>query len=195
MKTQLLTGFFLTILTINSLAQDNTELNTGWKCQAIGKIKAEGPKISTPDFSTKTWLDATVPGTVLTTLINNKLAPDPFYGMNNEQIPDIYKTGRDYYTYWFVKDFNEAKELNKGEQVWLNFRGVNYGCDIWLNGHKLNATIHFGMYLRQSYNITKYIRRGANRIAVIVYPPTPSATPTAARAATERSPATFLTST
>jgi len=161
----------------NSQAQNLSELNTGWKCQAIGKTKAEGAKISTPGFSTKSWLDATVPGTVLTTLINNKLAPDPFYGMNNEQIPDIYKTGRDYYTYWFVKDFTEAQRPSNGQQLWLNFRGVNYGCDIWLNGHKLNPTTHFGMYLRQSYNITQFINAGANRIAVIVYPPDPVGNP------------------
>lgn len=177
MKTHILTGIFLAILSTNTQAQNITELNTGWKCQAIGKIKAEGAKISTPDFSTKNWLDATVPGTVLTTLINNKLAPDPFYGMNNEQIPDIYKTGRDYYTYWFVKDFTEAQKPSGGQQLWLNFRGVNYGCDIWLNGHRLNATTHFGMYLRQSYNITQYVHAGANRIAVIVYPPDPVGNP------------------
>jgi mannosylglycoprotein endo-beta-mannosidase len=177
MKSNLLTGILLAVLSLNTQAQNLTELNTGWKCQAIGKIKAEGAKISTPDFSTKSWLDATVPGTVLTTLVNNKLAPDPFYGMNNEQIPDIYKTGRDYYTYWFVKDFTEAQKPSNGQQLWLNFRGVNYGCDIWLNGHKLNATTHFGMYLRQSYNITKYVNAGANRIAVIVYPPDPVGNP------------------
>ncbi|MBS1606406.1 MAG: glycosyl hydrolase [Bacteroidetes bacterium] len=177
MKIYLLTGIFLAILSTSSRAQNITELNTGWKCQAIGRIKAAGAKISTPDFSTKSWLDATVPGTVLTTLINNKLAPDPFYGLNNEQIPDIYKTGRDYYTYWFVKDFTETKRPSSGQQLWLNFRGVNYGCDIWLNGHRLNATTHFGMYLRQSYNITQYVNTGANRIAVIVYPPDPVGNP------------------
>jgi len=177
MKNNILTGILLAALSLNTHAQNLTELNTGWKCQSIGKLKADGSKLSTPDFSTKNWLDATVPGTVLTTLINNKLAPDPFYGMNNEQIPDIYKTGRDYYTYWFVKDFSEPQKPAKGRQIWLNFRGVNYGCDIWLNGHKLNATTHFGMYLRQTYNITKFVNAGANRIAVIVYPPDPVGNP------------------
>ncbi|MEN0056694.1 MAG: glycoside hydrolase family 2 TIM barrel-domain containing protein, partial [Mucilaginibacter sp.] len=101
----------------------------------------------------------------------DKKVPDPFYGMNNEQIPDIYKTGRDYYTYWFVKDFKEALPAS-GNQVYLNFRGVNYSCDIYLNGHKLNEKLHSGMFLRQSYNITKWIAKdGNNRVAVIVYPP------------------------
>ena len=63
-------------------------------------------KISLPSYKLKGFMPATVPGTVLTTMLNNKLIPDPFYGMNNEKIPDIYNTGRDYYTYWFVKDFS-----------------------------------------------------------------------------------------
>src|ERR1700755_944153 len=92
----------------NSPAENNEyELNTGWKCQAIEKVKAAGEKVSAPGFSISGWLDATVPGTGLTTLINNKLEPDPFYGLNNEKIPDIYTTGRDHYTYWFVKNFRE----------------------------------------------------------------------------------------
>ncbi|HVW59297.1 MAG TPA: hypothetical protein VHC48_04655, partial [Puia sp.] len=89
-------------------AQDTYELNTDWKCINFSKLSAGGEKISQPSYSTKDWMPATVPGTVLTTLINNKLMPDPFYGMNNQRIPDIYKTDRDYYTYWFVRDFTEA---------------------------------------------------------------------------------------
>src|SRR5450631_4252998 len=126
-------------------AQDQYELNTGWKCINISKIAAggDGRKISLPSWRTADWMPATVPGTVLTSLIDNRLAPDPFYGMNNEKISDIYSTGRDHYTYWFVKDFTETKPSAAG-QVWLHFRGVNYGCDVWLNGHKLNVATHFG---------------------------------------------------
>lgn len=165
------------LLTVSGIlhAQMDQELNTGWKCQAIGKVKAAGEKISQPGFSTAGWLDATVPGTVLTTLINNKLEPDPFFGLNNERIPDIYTVGRDHYTYWFVKNF---KETRGREQVWLDLRGVNYSCDVFLNGHKLNEQRHYGMYLRQSYNITKFLAaNGDNRLAIIVYPPDPVGNP------------------
>ena len=177
MKRIISTGLILLTFSFLLQAQAPYELNSGWKCQAIGKIKADGAKLSTKDFSTKGWLDATVPGTVLTSLINNHLEPDPFFGMNNDKIPDIYTTGRDHYTYWFVKDFTEVKPSKSG-QVWLNFRGVNYSCDVWLNGHKLNATTHFGMYLRQTYNITGFLAaNGQNRLAVIVYPPDPVGNP------------------
>jgi mannosylglycoprotein endo-beta-mannosidase len=164
------------LLLLPVLLHAQTELNTAWKCQAVGKVHAAPEKLSQPGFSTAGWLPATVPGTVLTTLIDNHLAPDPFYGLNNKQIPDIYTTGRDQYTYWFVRDFKQT--AGKGEQVWLDFRGINYGCDVWLNGHRLNEQTHHGMYLRQSYNITTFLSaKGENRLAVIVYPPDPVGNP------------------
>ncbi|WP_183559229.1 glycoside hydrolase family 2 protein [Mucilaginibacter sp. SP1R1] len=156
---------------INTQAQSKYELNEGWKCAPIGNIKDNGTDVSRSTYSTTAWMPAVVPGTVLTSLIADKKMPDPFYGMNNEQIPDIYRTGKDYYTYWFAKDFKETQPQNGG-QVYLNFRGVNYSCDVFLNGHKLNATLHSGMFLRQTYNITKWIAKdGNNRVAVIVHPP------------------------
>ncbi|HUZ61665.1 MAG TPA: glycoside hydrolase family 2 TIM barrel-domain containing protein [Hanamia sp.] len=173
-------GFiFLTLFffTFNSRAQQQYELNSGWQCINIKDINNGGEKISQPSFSLKGFMPATVPGTVLTTLLNNKMVPDPFYGMNNEKIPDIYNTGRDYYTYWFVKDFTE-KLTNAEEQVWLHFRGINYSCDVFLNGHQLNDKRFYGMFLRQQYNITQWLaKNGENRLAVIVYPPDPVGNP------------------
>lgn len=152
-------------------AQNQYELNQGWKCTPIKSIKENGATISNPSFSLSAWKPAVVPGTVLTTQLANKEIPDPFYGMNNEKIPDIYNTGRDYYTYWFAKDFKEVKP-NDDTQVWLKFRGINYSCEVFLNGKKVNEKLIEGMFLRQAFNITKFLSNdGNNRLAVIVYPP------------------------
>ncbi|MDP4284028.1 MAG: glycoside hydrolase family 2 TIM barrel-domain containing protein [Bacteroidota bacterium] len=153
------------------------ELNEGWKCINVKNVKDDGGKISEPSYRLTGFMKATVPGTVLTTMLNNKMIPDPFYGMNNEKIPDIYNTGMDYYTYWFVKDFTE-KPVVAEDQVWLHFRGINYSCDVFLNGHKLNHKRFYGMFLRQEYNITKWLAKdGKNRLAVIVFPPDPVGNP------------------
>jgi len=164
--------YFLSFLFLFSLpvsAQQTYELNSGWKCNSILNIKDQGNVISSSSYPLTGWLPAVVPGTVLTTMLENKQIPDPFIGMNNEKIPDIFRTGNDYYTYWFVKDFTE--KLKPGEEIWLHFRGVNYSSDIFLNGRKLNAQKHNGMFLRQSFNITSILKSGTNRLAVIVYPP------------------------
>jgi hypothetical protein len=158
------------------IAQKQYELNNNWYCSPISKTKDAGETVSGKNYPLTGWLPATVPGTVLTTLLNNKLIPDPFYGMNNKLIPDIYFKGRDYYTYWFVTDFKETSV--NGELVWLHLRGVNYGCDIYLNGKRLTEKTHFGMFLRQTFNITPYLSKdGNNRIAVVVYPPDPVGNP------------------
>ncbi len=169
--TQLVLIFLITGLSFSFAdAQSTYELNTGWRCAPIDSVKANGDQLSSQSFNSANWMPATVPGTVLTTLLNNKKIPDPFYGMNNELIPDIYKTGNRFYTYWFVKDFKEKAVGD--EQVYLDFRGVNYSCDIYLNGKKLNKVTQEGMFLRYSYNITTYLSKsGNNRLAVLVSPP------------------------
>jgi len=157
-------------------AQQRYELNKGWQCINVPDTKMAGEEISAPATKLTGWMPAVVPGTVLTSLLHNKRVPDPFYGMNNKVIPDIYDIGADYYTYWFANDFQY--QVVPGEHVWLQFRGVNYSCDIFLNGHKLNRAREYGMFLRRHYDITTLLSAdGKNRLAVIVYPPDPPGNP------------------
>ena len=115
----------LTILTLPAIAQHEViKLNSGWKAKKAIDVLVDGTVVSGKDFKLYDWMEAVVPGTVLTTLLHNQKVPDPFFGMNNEQIPDIYNTGADYYTYWFYNQFN-LPDLKEGEQVWLRFRGIN----------------------------------------------------------------------
>ena len=159
------------------LAQRQYELDSGWKCVRASDINKKGEEISTVDTLLNGWLPAVVPGTVLASQLLNKQIPDPFYGMDNERIPDIYTTGRGYYTYWFARDFNEPHPAN-GDQVFLFFRGVNYTFDVFLNGRKLNDQPDSGMFCSNSYNITPFLAKNdSNRLAVIVYPPNPVGNP------------------
>jgi hypothetical protein len=145
-------------------------LDSGWVCKSAREVTVTGEALSISSFPLSGWIPATVPGTVLATLVNNGLAPDPFYGMNNEKIPDIFHAGPELYTYWFVKDLRMAV-TGTGKQAWLRFRGVNYSCDIFLNGRRVNTRTHTGMFLRQSYNVTSLLSPdGINRLAVIVRP-------------------------
>ncbi len=177
MRRIISTFFFAFCLIASAFAHDRYELNSGWQCKNIKQVNVTGERLSQVKYSLSEWQPATVPGTVLVTMLNNKQIPDPFWGMNNKKIPDIYYTGRDYYTYWFVKDFKENPATGS-DQVYLNFRGVNYSCDIFLNGKKVNKERHYGMNLRQSYNITSLLAKdGNNRLAVIVYPVDPVGNP------------------
>lgn len=145
------------------------ELHQDWKYNPLTRTSGTGEEISIPSFDASRWKPAIVPGTVLTNLLNGGEIPDPFYGMNNEKIPDIYDTGNDYYTYWFLKDFKET--ASKNEQIWLVFRGINYSADIFLNGKKVNVEPYEGMFIKKIFNITEMLAAdGQNRLAVLVRP-------------------------
>ncbi|MDF2188111.1 glycoside hydrolase family 2 TIM barrel-domain containing protein [Paraflavitalea sp. CAU 1676] len=158
------------------MAQYRTELNKGWQYARADKVKEGGAALSQPIHALAGFRPAQVPGTVLTNMLRDKEVPDPFYGMNNERIPDIYHTGPAHYTYWFVNDFKE--KAVQGKDVFLHLRGVNYACDVFVNNKKLNDATHKGMYLRQTYNISSLLNaNGNNRLAIIVYPPDPPGNP------------------
>lgn len=148
-----------------------TLLHEGWFARRAAEIGEDGNRITSRDFDASGWLKAKVPGTVLATLLENKLYPAPEFGMNNEEIPDISKVGRDFYTYWFVRPFR-LDSVSSGRHVWLNFRGINYKAEIYLNGKRVNKTTHEGMFLRQTYDITSYLRKDSvNVLGVLVFPP------------------------
>jgi hypothetical protein len=181
-KIQSIAIFLLAALCIHSAtlsahAPTRYELHTGWQCRPASEVTATGEALSLPSADLSGWKPAVVPGTVLTTLLANGEIPDPFYGMNNEAIPDIYDTGAAHYTYWFATNFREAIPP-AGGQVWLTMRGINYRCDIYLNGSKVNTEPCEGMFLRRTFNITRLIaRNGVNRLAVIVHPVNPVGKP------------------
>src|SRR6478672_10645654 len=83
-------------------------LSSGWKLQDVAKVPQAGAVVASAHFKTKGWYAATVPGTVLTTLVNNRVYPEPLYGENNrpETIPDsLCRT-----SYWYRTEVKIPKE-------------------------------------------------------------------------------------
>ncbi|UEG52123.1 glycoside hydrolase family 2 [Mucilaginibacter daejeonensis] len=143
-----------------------------WQMINASEAGAEGKQISKPGYHTGKWQRAIVPGTVLNSLVANKVYPDPYYSDNNRKskklIPDIADAGREFYHYWFRRSFTVPSTLS-GKRTWLKFHGINYSCQIWLNGHKLGNME--GMFNAQSFDITNIVnRKGANVLAVDMLP-------------------------
>lgn len=167
------TLLILWIISFTTLVSGNERiiLNHGWSARRANEVAADGNTLTSSSFDRSGWMDATVPGTVLTTMLDNGLFKAPEFGLNNELIPDISDIGRDFYTFWFINEFDTPAEA-AGKNVWLNFRGINYMADIFLNGKRLNNSTLEGMFLRHSFNITPYLNKeGKNHLAVIVFPP------------------------
>lgn len=146
-------------------------LNQGWMARRANELLTDGNRLTMAPITETGWIKARVPGTVLTTLLENDVFPAPEFSLNNNLIPDIYNVGSDFYTFWFAKQF-EMPAVPAGKHVWLNFRGINYKAEIYLNGKRVNNSTHEGMFLRKSFEITPYLKKsGTNVLAVIVYPP------------------------
>src|SRR6056297_2813357 len=70
-----------------------TEINEwklvgGWEMISAEQLKGLTGKEISDEINTGRWYNATVPGTVLTTLVEQGVYPDPLWGLNNLSIPD-----------------------------------------------------------------------------------------------------------
>ena len=159
----------------NHIYLDSQEKHNGgfvWKMIKADEAEGVAGDISKPGYQEKSWLPAIVPGTVLNSLVYNKIYPEPYYGLNNKLdkgiIPDLAKAGREFYTYWFRTEF-ELPQNYKGKIVWLQVDGINYRAEIWVNGHLLGYMS--GMFKPDCINITDFANVGGkNALAIKVYP-------------------------
>jgi Glycosyl hydrolase 2 galactose-binding domain-like/Exo-beta-D-glucosaminidase Ig-fold domain/Concanavalin A-like lectin/glucanases superfamily/Glycosyl hydrolases family 2/Glycosyl hydrolases family 2, TIM barrel domain len=137
---------------------------SSWRLAEGPRISADGEQISRAAFRDDTWYVATVPGTVLTTLIDRGVYPDPDYGLNNMAIPE--RLARQ--DYWYRTQFILPAQLGN-RQLALNFRGINYSAEVWVNGERLGGIT--GAFIRGVFDVTGKLKPGEpNAIAVHIRP-------------------------
>jgi len=143
-------------------------VSAGWQLQDVAKAPQSGAEVSAPEFSTTGWYTATVPGTVLTTLVNNHVYPEPLYGENNrpENIPEsLART-----SYWYRTVIDIPKGW-AGERIWLNFEGINYSSSVWVNGAQVGTTR--GAFMRGIFDITANVKPGKQAVVAVLVAPQP----------------------
>ena len=154
------------LISLSAFGQSSEQRIGNWQMQDANKVKEIGSVVSTPKFKTESWYPATVPGTVLTTLVNNKVYPEPLYGENMRQIPEsLNKTD-----WWYRTSFDVPKEF-KGRHVWLHFAGINYSAEIWVNGHE--AGTMKGAFIRGDFDITEFLKPGKSAVLAVLVKPQP----------------------
>jgi len=134
----------------------------GWRMIDAPALNSDGEVLSRPGVDTAHWYAATVPGTVLTTLVDRGLYPDPYYGLNNLAIPE--KLARQ--DYWYRAEFN-VPAAAAGKTLRLRFDGVNYAADVWVNGARVGQMR--GAFTRGEFAFAPVV--GNNVVAVRVSPP------------------------
>ncbi|RZK82063.1 MAG: glycoside hydrolase family 2, partial [Methylobacterium sp.] len=136
----------------------------GWRLAEAPKVTAAGATISRAGFDARRWYAATVPGTVLTTLVDRGVYPDPAYGLNNTAIPERLA----HQDYWYRTEFDTPAEAASRRQ-WLTLDGANYAAEVWLNGQVLGTMK--GAFIRGRFDVTGKLVPGRNALAVRVSPP------------------------
>jgi beta-mannosidase len=147
---------------------DEVTLTSGWLMQDTAKVAAtNGEAVSQPGYAPDNWYPATVPGTVLTTLVNNKVYPEPLWGENNR--PDKIPESLCRASYWYRVQFT-VPAANAGKRTWLNFYGINYMAEVFVNGKKAGDIK--GAFARGQFDVTPFVKPGETAaVAVRILPP------------------------
>ena len=134
-----------------------------WKLQRAPQTTASGEEISSAGFNDDGWLAATVPGTVLTTYVDNGAVEHPNFGENQFYISDSYFRS----DFWYRNVFQARLDTPR---QFLHFEGINYQALVYLNGRFLG--IVDGAFRAADFDVTGTLKEGDNVLAVqIVHNP------------------------
>ncbi|MBS4208685.1 discoidin domain-containing protein [Bacillus sp. FJAT-50079] len=137
-----------------AITYDNVyHLNSNWYIQSSAIATEEGKSLSTNSYNTEGWFPTTVPNTVMGALIEAGDIEDPFIhdriAFTDEsrfEVPWWYRTE-------FVLPASEA-----GKEILVNFQGIGYKADIWVNGKKIaDKKDIVGSFRTYELNITDYV--------------------------------------
>lgn len=111
------------------------------------------------------WIDAEIPGSVYSNLLQKGLMPDPYYRMNELDALKLMEQD-----FCFRTSFSLTKEQLEADCLFLRFDGIDTLSDIYLNdiflGHCDN------MHRIWEFDIAEAAREGENALTVRLYSPT-----------------------
>jgi hypothetical protein len=131
----------------------------GWRVQRASLVSADGPALSRVGYADADWLVATVPGTVLSSYWNAGALPDPNYGDNQLLISDSFFHS----DFWYRTEVT-APRVAAGKHVFLDFDGIAWKAEVFLNGERLGRID--GAFQRGRFDVTRLLHVGKNALAV-----------------------------
>jgi exo-1,4-beta-D-glucosaminidase len=175
------------IATLAAAAADKRPLQKGWAIQSSAEVREPGEAVSSIGFSTRGWYPASVPSTVFGALVEERVYPDPYSGMNlRSAAGETYPIGANFsnvamppespfrHSWWYRTEFAIPADY-RGKTVWLGLDGLNFRAGIWLNGRKIASPSQVaGAWRLFEFDITAAARPGeTNTLAIEVSPPDP----------------------
>ncbi len=141
------------------------ELVENWKLASATEAPAEGAAVSVAGFKDDRWHPIhRMPATVLEILQEDGVYSNLYVGTNFMTVPpDLYQKD-----WWYRTTFKAPA----GDCYTLEFPGINYRAEIWLNGRKIadNKQV-VGMYAAHELNVTAWIKRGARNVLAVKVTP------------------------
>ena len=161
-------------------------LREHWTIQSSAQVKDKGDVVSQRGFQARNWYLAKVPSTIAGTLVDNKVYPDPFVGMNLRLMPGCsYPIGANFslrpmpedspfrVSWWYRTEFRLPAGY-RDRNIWLHLDGVNFRANIWLNGKQIATSDQIaGTFRLHELNIRDVTRSGLNTLAIEVFPQQP----------------------
>jgi hypothetical protein len=133
-----------------------------WKIQRASRVKEEGPEIAQNGYDDSQWVIATVPATVLMSYKNAGAVPNPNYADNQLMISESFFHS----DFWYRNEFTLPADFSD-ERFFLNFDGINWKADVFLNGKKAGRIE--GAFMKGIFDVTDLIFPGAtNSLAVCI---------------------------
>jgi len=172
------------LLTAANGPTNRTYLHKNWQIQSSCEAKTTGDQISLAGFDAAGWHRAEIPATVVGALVTDKTYPDPDYAMNLDSFPGMSHSNTELFantdmpdgspfkcSWWYRTEFVSSAGADKN--VWLNFLGINYRANIWVNGQKIaDANDVAGTYRAYEFNITQFLKPGkTNALALEIFAP------------------------
>ncbi len=126
-------------------------LDSGWQVQNTSLLKKNAGELSSAKKTEgEQWFEATVPSTVMGVLTANKVYTNLFMGDNIKQIDSTQ-----FNTPWIYRKEFKTPALEENQHAFLNFDGISYYANIWLNGTQIaSKDTLFGAFRRFRFDIT-----------------------------------------
>ncbi len=137
------------------------DLNGTWQFKAINKYET----LPKENRKATRWMNAEVPGTVHTDLMANRIIPDPFYRMNENDVRWVESQ-----QWLYKRTFVVAPALLQEDSVQLVTEGLDTYAAIRINGKRVTETSN--MFVAHRCDVKKFLRPGKNSIEILFDSPT-----------------------
>lgn len=133
-------------------------LDNDWKLKIVGKDE---------ELTGADGIDAKVPGSVYSALLDNGKIEDPFYRDNELKVLPVMDND-----FEFTTSFDVTEDMLKADKLLLRFDGIDTLADIFVNDKKIGFAENMHCFYEYDLLLDNVCVIGKNSLKVYIYSPT-----------------------